>query len=132
MLKTFLTFIAAICILSAKAQKTDVVTINDGDSTYAEVLPQFPGGLQALFNYLGSNIHYPANAVKNHIQGRVIVSVAIETDGSITNAKVVHSVSEELDKEALRVINQSPKWIPAKRNGKPTRTEYSIPIKFAL
>ena len=97
-----------------------------------EQMPQFPGGAAALMQFLAQNIRYPEEADKNNIQGRVIVTFVVETDGSITGAKVVKSVSPELDAEALRVINSMPSWIPGRQNGEAVRVKYAVPITFKL
>lgn len=94
--------------------------------------PEFPGGLQALSDYLRDNIKYPEACRKDSIQGRVIISFVVEKDGSISSAEVIKSVHEQLDAEALRVISAMPKWKPGKQRGKVVRVEYAIPIKYRL
>ncbi|NPD92493.1 energy transducer TonB [Xylanibacter muris] len=95
-----------------------------------EKLASFPGGKEALMNYLAENVKYPAAAEKQGIKGRVVVSFAIGVDGSVTEAKVLKSVNPLLDEEAVRVVEAMPKWIPAKLNGKPVEVKYSVPITF--
>jgi len=97
-----------------------------------EQMPSFPGGDAALINYLSQNIRYPVMAEENGIQGRVIVTFVVERDGSITDARVVKSVDPALDKEAVRVIQSMPKWIPGKQNGKAIRVKYTLPVTFRL
>ena len=97
-----------------------------------EVMPEFPGGMQECMKWLGKNIKYPAEAIEKGIQGRVILQMVVEKDGSITNAKVVRSVDPLLDKEALRVINLSPKWNPAKHKGEAVKVRYTLPVMFRL
>ncbi len=97
-----------------------------------EQMPQFPGGPAALMQFLSQNVKYPVEAHKAGVQGRVIVSFVVETDGSITEAKAVKSVSPELDAEALRVIGSMPNWMPGKQNGEPVRVKYTVPITFKL
>ena len=97
-----------------------------------EEMPQFPGGAPELMKFLSMTVKYPEAAEKKGTQGRVIASFIVEPDGSITGAKVVKSVSEELDAEALRVINAMPKWTPGKQSGKAVRVKYTIPISFRL
>ena len=91
-----------------------------------EEMPQFPGGEKALQEYLKANLQYP----DEDVLGRVIVSFMIERDGSISDAKVVKSLSEGADKEALRLVNKMPKWEPGKQLGEPVRTRYTIPVIF--
>ena len=97
-----------------------------------EEIPQFPGGMVECMKFLGSNIKYPAEAVAKKLEGRVIVQMIIEKDGSITNTKVVRGVNPLLDEEALRVVSAMPKWIPGKQRGQAVRVQYTLPIMFSL
>ena len=98
-----------------------------------ETMPEFPGGQQALFKYLGENVKYPVIAQENGIQGRVICQFVVNKDGSIVDVVVVRSSGEpSLDKEAIRVINSMPKWKPGKQRGKPVRVKYTVPVNFRL
>jgi len=97
-----------------------------------EQMPQFPGGPQALFEYLSKNIKYPVVAEENGIQGRVIVTFVVERDGSITDVRVAKSVDPSLDKEAQRVVRSMPHWIPGKQNGSAVRVKYTVPVTFIL
>lgn len=81
-------------------------------------MPMFPGGQQALMNYLAENVHYTDEMAEICAQGRVIVTFIVEIDGSITEAKVVKSVHPLLDEEALRVVKAMPKWTPGSIDGK--------------
>ena len=89
-----------------------------------EQMPQFPGGPSALMQFLSQNVKYPVEAHKAGVQGRVIANFVVEKDGSITEAKIVKSVSPELDAEALRVIGSMPNWMPGMK--------YTVPITFKL
>lgn len=97
-----------------------------------EQQPQFPGGMGALNQWLGSNIKYPAMAAENGIEGRVIVQFVVERDGSVSGVHVVRGVDSSLDKEATRVVAQMPKWIPGKQNGSAVRVKYTVPVAFRL
>lgn len=97
-----------------------------------EQMPSFPGGSEALFNYLSENITYPKDCEDVCVQGRVIITFIVEKDGSITNAEVVKSVHPSFDEEALRVVKAMPRWIPGKQNGKNIRVKYTIPVSFCL
>ena len=116
----------------AEAPKSVETPSTDGDILIdvVEDMPQFPGGTQKLFEYLAKNVRYPKEAEEKCIQGRVIVTFVVEKDGSITDAKVLRSVAPSLDAEALRVVNDMPKWIPGKQDGEPVRVKYTIPITF--
>ena len=97
-----------------------------------EEMPQYPGGPQALFRFLGENVHYPEEAEKAGIQGRVIATFIVEKDGSISQPTVVKSVDPLLDAEAIRVISAMPNWKPGKQNGKVVRVKYTVPLSFNL
>ena len=97
-----------------------------------EQMPQFPGGPEALMQFLSQNVKYPKEAYEKNVQGRVIANFVVEKDGSITEAKIVKSVSPELDAEALRVIGTMPNWMPGMQNGEPVRVKYTVPITFRL
>ncbi len=98
----------------------------------AEQQPEFPGGQEALFKWLNDNLRYPTIAEENGVQGRVIVRFTVNTDGSITNIKVIRGVDPSLDKEAIRVVKSMPHWIPGKMAGKPVRVNFTLPVMFRL
>ena len=97
-----------------------------------EQQPSYPGGQQALLEFLRQNVNYPEQALKDSVEGRVVLSFVVETDGSITETKVVRSVHPLLDEEALRVAKLMPKWEPGYQNGIPVRVKYNIPVTFKL
>jgi len=97
-----------------------------GDAT--EQMPMFRGGERALQQYIKENVRWPEGYEGR--AGRVIVTFVIERDGSIHEAKVVRSSAPELDEEALRVVNNMPKWFPGSRNGKTVRVKYTLPVTF--
>jgi TonB family protein len=97
-----------------------------------EQMPKFPGGDAGLMSFLKDNIKYPAEAEKAGKQGRVVVTFVVGKDGAVNNAKVVRSVDEKLDAEALRVVNAMPKWQPGKQRGQEVNVKYTIPVTFRL
>jgi len=129
MKKILFTLIALTFILSAKAQQKDTT---NRTFTTVEHIPEFPGGMKAFYNFLSSNIHYPALSREKGIQGRVIVTMIVEKDGTLSNIKIARGIADDIDKEALRVIALSPNWKPGIQNGKPVRVSYAIPINFSL
>lgn len=111
------------------------LTNNNSDSTILtciESMPEFPGGMQKLMNFLGKNIKYPAKAKMKRIQGNVLVNFVVEADGSITNLKVIKGIGGGCDEEAIRVLSTMPKWNPGKQLGKPVKVSYNLPVKFSL
>ena len=97
-----------------------------------EEMPQFPGGMRACMEFLANNVKYPAAAQEMGIQGKVVTSFVVNTDGTIVDVKIVRSVSPELDQETLRVISLMPKWKPGTQKGKPVRVKYTLPLNFRL
>lgn len=127
-------------VVSAEDQP-EYVTITDdpfgeadenGIFQVVEKQPQFPGGMAALMEYLKKNIRYPAICKEQGLQGRVIVQFVINTDSTISDAQVIKPVNPHFDKEALRVVNAMPKWIPGEQRGKPVRTRFTLPVTFRL
>lgn len=97
-----------------------------------EEMPDFPGGVQALMEYLSKNVKYPVDAHSAGIQGRVIVSFTVKKDGSIADTKIARSVAPSLDKEAERVISTMPKWKPGKQRGEAVNVRFTVPVMFRL
>lgn len=99
---------------------------------YAQQMPIFPGGDNALQQFLNKTIRYPNLAIEMNVSGRVYVSFIIEKDGSITSIKVVRGVDLLLNAESVRIMHLMPKWRPGKQNGKPVRVQLNLPINFVL
>ena len=97
-----------------------------------EQQPYFPGGETALLKYLQENIKYPPKAIKDSIQGRVVVQFLIDPAGCVGEVKVVRSVSEELDAEAVRVVKTLPRFVPGRMYGKAVSMWYTLPVTFKL
>lgn len=98
-----------------------------------EDMPGFGGGDSNKFReYIARNLRYPEIAAENGIQGRVFVSFVVEPDGRVSNVRVVRGVDPSLDREAVRVVESSPRWTPGKQRGKPVRVSFTFPIIFVL
>lgn len=97
-----------------------------------EQMPEFPGGMKELMTYLKDNIKYPKAAQDKKVEGRVIVQFVIEKDGTPTEFNVLRSVDPDLDKEALRVLGNMPKWKPGMQKGQAVRVKYTVPVSFKL
>lgn len=97
-----------------------------------EQMPQFPGGLQEMMRFIQKNLHYPTIAQENGTEGRVTCQFVVGPDGSIRDVVVLRGVDPYLDKEAIRVIQAMPKWIPGKQNGQAVSVKYTVPIMFRL
>ena len=117
-------------LTTVSAQKTVVAQKNQKVFDVVEQMPEYPGGIQALFEYLSQNVKYPSDAENQKVEGRVIATFIVETDGTINNVEVVKPVFPSLDAEAIRVLSGMPKWTPGKQSGKEVRVKYTVPINF--
>lgn len=97
-----------------------------------EKMPNFLGGQNALISFLSKTIQYPKEAQDKGIQGVVVCSFIVEKDGSLSDVTVIRGLDPELDKEALRVIGEMPKWTPGTQRGQAVRVKYTVPLTFRL
>lgn len=112
------------------AEKAIVIT--DQVFLVVEQMPEYVGGEQAMYKFIGEHINYPAQAKEEGIEGRVIVSFIVEKDGRISTVETMRGIGGGCDEEAIRVIEEMPNWNPGKQRGKNVRVQYRMPIKFAL
>jgi len=116
-----------------KALNTAVTAQEDPVYEIVKEMPSYPGGTNALVQYLVTNIKYPQEARTKGIQGKVFVQYIVEKDGSVKQVKVLEGFDSECDAEAVRVVKAMPKWIPGKNDaGEPVRVQFVLPIKFSL
>jgi len=94
--------------------------------------PEFPGGMEKMYEFMGKMQKYPDMEYEAGIQGKVYVQFTVAKDGSIEEAKVLRSVSDGLDKEAMRLVKSMPKWSPGKMGGKPVKCRFNLPVVFKL
>lgn len=104
----------------------------DGVYTVVEEQPSFPGGYDAMVEYMKANIRYPADARAEGKEGTAYVSFIVQADGTITDVKTVRGVSASIDAEATRVVQNFPKWVPGKQSGRAVAVRFVMPVKFAL
>ncbi|HIZ25858.1 energy transducer TonB [Barnesiella sp. An55] len=104
------------------------------DSVYevAEVMPEFPGGTQALYQTIAQNLKYPQNAIDGHIEGRVVLQFVVDKEGKIGHIQVVRSIDKMLDQAAIDVVRTLPDWKPGMQDGQPVNVRYTLPIAFKL
>lgn len=134
-----------VFVQSCQSKKTEVAVevseiiepqehVVHSDTIYnvVEELPVFPGGTEALMQFIAENIQYPELAKIKNIEGRVFVNFVIEADGKVSNAKVLRGIGHGCDEEAVRVISSMPDWQAGKQGGQAVRTSFNIPIRFAL
>ena len=125
--------IAAVLLYSLgvfQANSQDIIE----DKVYftLDEMPEFPGGEDALRNYIMNDVKYPEIAKENGIQGKVFISFVVSKNGSVKDVKVARAVDTLLDKEALRVIKSLPGFKPGKQRGQTVNVNYIIPVNFVL
>ncbi len=111
--------------------KTEVVVTKE-IIDFPDVEASFPGGAAAMKKWIQENVQYPDMAMQMGDQGKVYLSFVIEPDGSITGVKIQRGVTDELDREAKRVVRKMPKWTPGEAKGKAVRTRCRLPITFTI
>lgn len=97
-----------------------------------EQMPQFPGGQSELMKFISNNLKYPTIAAENGIEGRVIVRFVVGKDGSVSDIQIQRGLDASCDKEAKRVVEAMPKWIPGMQNGRAVPVYFTLPILFKL
>jgi periplasmic protein TonB len=135
----FFTFLV-ILLFSVRSQAQNIPDLEKADSIQSanptrvsvEQQPEFPGGPDAFLHYIARNLRYPMADAANKVQGKVTVAFMVDYDGSLTNIKIIDSVSIGINAEALRLIRSSPRWKPGTANGRPVRVNYTVPIIFVL
>ncbi len=112
------------------------VTVSDDNASkvfdVVEQMPSFKDGDSNMWQWVDQHLRYPAVALMNGVQGKVVVTFIIDKDGNVQSPTVTRSVDPSLDREALRLIKSMPKWNPGKQNGQVVNVRYSIPITFKL
>lgn len=127
----FLALTKQTCFAQSTNANTTVYT--NGDQvvyTRVDKMPEYPGGQVALVKFLSKNIKYPSKYKKDKVNGRVFVSFIIDKDGKVTSAKIVKSLNEECDAEAIRVISKMPDWIPGEKDGIKVAVQFGLPVNF--
>ena len=112
----------------------ELKTIDSNEKIYdaVDTMPQFPKGDNYINGFIYRQLRYPDSAVKSNQQGRVVVGFIVDKEGWVCNIKILKSVCPELDREAMRVIGNMPRWTPGKHNGKNVNVKYNLPVKFIL
>ena len=129
-------------VLPMAAQVRHVTTVNPMSKQsymevyeydYVDIQPQFPGGERGLINFVNKTREYPYHAYKKGIEGRVLCSFIVGTNGKLSDVRVIRgSGDESLDREALRVISKMPKWSVGKVGDHAVPVRVVLPIAFRL
>ena len=98
--------------------------------TIAQVMPEFPGGEEALLNYIRKNLRYPDYENEVGIQGKAVVGFVIDENGKVTDVKILKSVSSGIDRESTRVIKSLPDFKPGSQSGRKVKVRFVVPLDF--
>lgn len=131
---------ASVTIGKVSEKPADVQSVAPADGaasdgnvySTAEVAPQYPGGPQAMMEYLYQNVKYPEEAMKENIEGRVVVQFVVTKTGEIGDVNIVKGVAPSLDEEAIRVVRGMARFIPGKVGGENVAVWYTLPIAFKI
>ena len=93
-------------------------------------MPEFPGGMEKLIQFIEENTHLPKCVTDGKVQGRSVIEMVVEKDGTLSDFKVVRSLHKDCDSEAIRVLKSMPRWKPARLRGKTVRMQYTVPVQF--
>jgi protein TonB len=135
MKKTFFIFILGIFSFIPMQAQVDSISNGIGIDdiiTSPEKTPEFPGGQQALNDFIRKNIRYPMPAKENGISGKVYASFIVNTDGSVGEIKIVKGIGGGCDEEVVRVLRLMPNWTPGEVSGRAVRVKYMLPVAFTL
>lgn len=125
---------ARTSIAKPYANNDKMVKDKEGVYNRAQVMPEFPGGQDALASYVVNHLQYPDQAIDNNTSGTVKVSFVIDEKGKVTGVRLAdgQKLGDGLDEEALKVVNEMPSWKPGKVKGKTVKTRLELPITFQL
>lgn len=121
-----------LCVLVCNTAWAQTPADSSEAIVFVETTPEYPGGQEAMYAYLGKNIKYPKRDLYMNITGKVIVQFVLDTLGFVTDSKIIKSVSPTIDAEALRVVNNMPQWRPGYHKGKAVKVMMTLPISFKL
>lgn len=117
---------------TAPAQSAEMANATDSLFTVVEVMPEYPGGTEAMMKFLAENIQYPEEARKKQVQGPVYVNFVVEKDGSVGEVKILKGIGNGCDDEAMRVVKMMPAWKPGTQRGQTVRVSFNLPVRFKL
>lgn len=135
MYKYLLLFALVLCfgnITKAQNSNTDSLTNKEEVLTFAEQMPEYPGGMDEMYKFLSKTIQYPAKMREKGIEGRVILTFLVNSDGSISDIYCVNQAEPLFVNEAIRVVNLMPNWKPGRQNNKNVTVKFTLPLKFQL
>ena len=113
-------------VVETKEVEEDVIHVS------VEVMPEFPGGTEALLSFIKDNLEYPQKAIDEQTEGRVIVQFVIDKTGKVSSPEVIRGVTSELDQAALDIVSALPDWKPGEQDGQKVNVKYTLPVVFKL
>ena len=120
-------------MMTANSKNSPMNLDKAGYYSNVEILPMFPGGKNALDNFINTTIEYPENASNNNIEGKVTVNFAVDEMGKVSNPKIVGKpLGYGLEEEVLKAVRKMPTWTPGVIKGKNVKTYYTLPVNFML
>ena len=127
MKKWFVLFFSLITLSVTAQQLPEHSTNRDDTFIVVDQMPEYPGGNEALQEYISLNLKYPA---LKEVSGKVFVSFVVDKKGKVTDVRVKNDVDAALSKEAIRLVKAMPLWTPGKLDGKPVNVQLNLPIYF--
>lgn len=121
-----------IAVERASSLSPDMSQQKEQVYTSVEVMPEYPGGPNALLEYIKANLKYPERAAKDKVEGRVVLRFVVSKKGEVKDVTVLRSLETQCDEEAMRVVREMPTWTPGKQNGKDVEVYYTLPILYKL
>jgi protein TonB len=115
---------------TGKAGNFPTLKVHEKPLDFVETMPEFPGGMQAMYNYITNNLQYPKLAKESNRTGRVMLSFVVNADGSISDIHIMEGIGFGCDDEAMRVISEMPNWKPGIQNGTQVPVRLILPINF--
>ncbi|SHF39435.1 M56 family metallopeptidase [Dysgonomonas macrotermitis] len=108
--------------------------VQDDEKIYKVIdkMPIYPGGVDEMMKFIGQNLKYPSSAIKDNVEGRIVLRFVVSKTGKVSDVEVIRSLSEDCDAEAVRVVNMMPDWTPGEQGGKKVSVYYTLPIQYAL
>lgn len=127
-------FLLLLHFSTGKAQYFNFQKPTIGDEVFLVVhkVPEFSYGIDSLIRFMRKNIQYPYESRKNRISGRVHFRFIVDKNGHLTNLELIKGINEELDKEATRIMNHLPYWLPGEVNGHKVHVRFALPVLFEL
>lgn len=115
---------------TSKAGNFPTLKVPEKPFDIVEIMPEFAGGMQAMYNYITQNLQYPKLAKESGLTGRVILAFVVNADGSISDINIMQGIGFGCDDEAMRVISEMPNWNPGIQNGTKVPVRLILPINF--